>query len=102
MIIDGVQITAHGFNFDNPPPCHDELKAYVDYCNQRVPNVTSIKVNLCGNGEVDLEYVAHYVRFERIRRICGYLVGTLERWNDAKQAEEKDRLKHDTKLAGFE
>ena len=34
------------------------------------------------------------VRFERIRRITGYLVGTLERWNDAKQAEERDRVKH--------
>ena len=33
--------------------------------------------------------------FERIRRITGYLVGTLDRFNDAKRAEEKDRLKHD-------
>lgn len=32
--------------------------------------------------------------FERIRRITGYLVGTLNRFNDAKQAEEKDRIKH--------
>lgn len=31
---------------------------------------------------------------ERIRRITGYLVGTLERWNNAKRAEEKDRVKH--------
>lgn len=34
------------------------------------------------------------VKFERIRRITGYLVGTLDRWNNAKQAEEKDRVKH--------
>ena len=34
------------------------------------------------------------VKFERIRRITGYLVGTLDRWNDGKQAEEKDRVKH--------
>lgn len=32
--------------------------------------------------------------FERLRRITGYLVGTLSRWNDAKQAEEKARVKH--------
>ena len=32
--------------------------------------------------------------FERIRRITGYLVGTTDRWNDAKRAEEKDRVKH--------
>ena len=34
------------------------------------------------------------VKFERIRRITGYLVGTIDRWNDAKQAEEHDRVKH--------
>lgn len=34
------------------------------------------------------------VEFERIRRITGYLVGTLDRWNDAKKAEERDRVKH--------
>ena len=34
------------------------------------------------------------VGFERIRRITGYLVGTVERFNDGKRAEEKDRVKH--------
>lgn len=34
------------------------------------------------------------IKFERIRRITGYLVGTLDRWNSAKQAEERDRVKH--------
>ena len=34
------------------------------------------------------------VGFERIRRITGYLVGTLDRFNDAKRSEEKDRVKH--------
>ena len=33
-------------------------------------------------------------RFERLRRITGYLVGTLDRWNDAKKAEEHARVKH--------
>lgn len=37
------------------------------------------------------------VGFERIRRICGYLVGTLDRWNNAKNAEEKDGGKHTVK-----
>ena len=32
--------------------------------------------------------------FERIRRITGYLVGTMDRWNNAKRAEERDRVKH--------
>lgn len=34
------------------------------------------------------------VMFERIRRITGYLVGTLDRFNNAKRAEEHDRVKH--------
>ena len=34
------------------------------------------------------------VEFERIRRITGYLVGSLNKWNDAKRAEERDRVKH--------
>ena len=38
--------------------------------------------------------VGEGVKFERIRRITGYLVGTLERFNDAKKAEERDRVKH--------
>lgn len=33
-------------------------------------------------------------KFERLRRITGYLVGTLERWNDGKRAEESERVKH--------
>ena len=34
------------------------------------------------------------VGLERIRRITGYLVGTMDKWNDAKRAEEHDRVKH--------
>ena len=36
------------------------------------------------------------VGFERIRRITGYLVGTVDRFNNAKRAEEHDRVKHGT------
>ena len=43
----------------------------------------------CGRHEHDGEY-----GFERLRRITGYLVGSLERWNDAKRAEEAARVKH--------
>lgn len=34
------------------------------------------------------------IGFERIRRITGYLVGTLDRFNNAKRSEERDRVKH--------
>ncbi|WP_446424066.1 anaerobic ribonucleoside-triphosphate reductase [Mailhella sp.] len=39
-------------------------------------------------------FLGEGVLFERIRRITGYLVGDLSRFNDAKRSEEKDRLKH--------
>ena len=38
--------------------------------------------------------IGHGVDFERTRRITGYLVGTLDRFNNAKRAEERDRVKH--------
>ena len=38
-------------------------------------------------------------KFERLRRITGYLVGTLDRWNDAKKAEESARVKHSVNSA---
>ena len=38
--------------------------------------------------------VGEVVKFERIRRITGYLVGTLDRFNEAKRAEVNDRVKH--------
>ena len=38
-------------------------------------------------------------QFERLRRITGYLVGSLERWNDGKKAEEKARVKHSVNSA---
>lgn len=39
--------------------------------------------------------IGENVCFARTRRITGYLVGTVDRFNNAKQAEEKDRVKHD-------
>ena len=40
--------------------------------------------------------VGEGVNFERIRRITGYLVGTIDRFNNGKRAEERDRVKHTT------
>ena len=91
MKIDGVKITA-GFQVDEA-----ELRNYVKYVKERVPNVSAIEVTLCDDGLVDVSYIARGEKFERIRRITGYLVGTIDRWNDSKQAEERDRVKHDTR-----
>lgn len=101
---EGVRVTATNFH-----PSLDELKAYVDCARELVSavevdganvaqNLSSVTVTLCDDGDVDLSYVARNQKFERIRRVTGYLVGTLDRWNDAKQAEEKDRVKHNPKL----
>ena len=43
------------------------------------------------------EKMGQGVGFERIRRITGYLVGSMDKWNDAKRAEERDRVKHSLK-----
>ena len=42
----------------------------------------------------EMGIVGTNVKFERIRRITGYLVGTLDRFNNGKAAEERDRVKH--------
>lgn len=38
--------------------------------------------------------IGNNIPFERVRRITGYLVGTMDKWNDTKKAEERDRVKH--------
>jgi anaerobic ribonucleoside-triphosphate reductase len=43
---------------------------------------------------VNTKKIGEGVGFERIRRITGYLVGTTDRFNNAKRAEEQDRVKH--------
>ncbi len=51
----------------------------------------------CGRHECDGEY-----GFERLRRITGYLVGSLERWNDGKKAEEAARVKHNVSVGQYD
>ena len=46
--------------------------------------------------ETKEKLVGEGVGFERIRRITGYLVGTVDRFNNGKRAEERDRVKHGT------
>ena len=74
--------------------CREEMDAYVQRAKEkfgREPNGIDIKVD----GEyVELRYDFGDVPFQRIRRITGYLVGTLDRFNNAKRSEEKDRVKH--------
>lgn len=55
-----------------------------------------MKQNQDQNKEIHQEtvMVGEGVGFDRIRRITGYLVGTVDRFNNAKRSEEKDRVKH--------
>ena len=69
-----------GYGSVNHPVDSDPVCGYNGIIGDRCPK--------CGRAEDD------NVRFERIRRITGYLVGTLDRFNDAKRAEEADRVKH--------
>ncbi|HCT65590.1 MAG TPA: hypothetical protein DIC60_10065 [Lachnospiraceae bacterium] len=73
-----------------------ELEAYLAYGRETYTHreIKSMEVTLDGEF-VDLKYTfKEAMPFQRIRRITGYLVGTTERWNDAKRAEEADRVKH--------
>ncbi|MGI6215329.1 MAG: anaerobic ribonucleoside-triphosphate reductase [Christensenellales bacterium] len=54
---------------------------------------THMDISLDGD-YVNIDYTFSNEPFERIRRITGYLVGTLDRFNNAKRSEEHDRVKH--------
>lgn len=75
----------------------EEVTKYVNYVKEKNPGkkILSICLNFDEEREnVDLSYQVKSVGFERIRRITGYLTGSLDRWNDAKKEEEHDRTKH--------
>ena len=73
-----------------------EELAYVDYVESKYGRKLEFLTIEAEEDFVNLTYKFQIVPFERIRRITGYLVGTMDHWNDAKSSEEKDRLKHDT------
>ena len=56
--------------------------------------IARIKLTKGPDGQIRADYVTFQRKFERIRRITGYLVGTIDRWNNAKKAEEHERVKH--------
>ena len=79
-------------NVTGGEPEEHEIEAYIERGRTRYgEGLRGIDVELDGE-YVNLTY--HTVPFDRIRRITGYLVGTLDSFNDAKRAEERDRGKH--------
>ena len=72
-----------------------EINTYVQQLKEQNPDKVITSVNFTVDGEyVDMSYTYDNVPFERIRRITGYLVGTVDRFNDAQRAEVQDRVKH--------
>ena len=78
----------------------EEKQAYIKYAKEKYPDEVIDEIILDfvkdedGNEDVLIEIHKHSIPFIRIRRITGYLVGTLDRFNDGKRAEEHDRVKH--------
>ena len=70
-----------GYGSINHPVDRDPCCGYTGIIDNECPQ--------CGRKEGEGD-----VGFERIRRITGYLVGTMDHWNNAKSSEEKDRVKH--------
>lgn len=90
MTIDGVEVQTN-----LPAFTVEEGRRYIEYVRARVPEqLKKIIVTQCADGKVDVSYVAEGEPFERIRRVTGYLTGDTRHWNDAKQAEERERVKH--------
>ncbi len=72
-----------------------EIDRYIKYLKENNPDKEFTTVEFTVDGDyIDVVYTYEAVPFERIRRITGYLVGTIDRFNDAKRAEVQDRVKH--------
>lgn len=71
-----------GYGSVNHPVDRDPVCCYTGVIKDNCPK--------CGRKDGD-----NGIKFERIRRITGYLVGDLSRWNNAKRSEEQDRTKHE-------
>jgi ribonucleoside-triphosphate reductase len=77
-----------GYGSVNHPVDRDPVCGYTGFIKDECPN--------CGRREDSgVAPDKKLPGFERIRRITGYLVGTVDRFNDAKRAEERDRVLHD-------
>ena len=74
-----------------------EIEYYIEQAQKKYPDKVLTAIDLDVDGDyINCAYHFSTEPFQRIRRITGYLVGTLDRFNNAKRAEEADRLKHGT------
>lgn len=73
----------------------EEVNAYIAYGKEKYSNKIIKEMTIKTDGDfVDLRFDFANIPFDRVRRITGYLVGTLDRFNNGKRAEEHDRVKH--------
>ena len=91
MIVNGIEVTVKGLN----DVSEQEIISYIDMLEEENnEELSSLTISPAEEGSVALDYVLQPAKFERIRRMTGYLVGTIDRWNNAKRSEEHDRVKH--------
>ena len=91
MEVQGIEISVSG-----EPMEEKEVQAYVERAITKY-RMKPESITLHADGEwIDIEYHFPKQRFQRLRRITGYLVGDMGRWNNGKRAEERDRVKHGT------
>lgn len=74
----------------------EEIDSYIEYGKNKYKDKSISEITIKTDGDfVDLSFeFDSEIPFERIRRITGYLVGNLDRFNNGKRSEEKDRVKH--------
>lgn len=91
--VDGTRVVSHGVQ----GVTEAEARAYIADAKALYPHetITVLEIAHAEDGKVAIDYTVRRPQFERVRRITGYLVGTLDRFNDAKRAEVKDRVTHD-------
>lgn len=91
MLVNGISVTVTGFE----DMSKKEIIGYIQMLqNEYDGGLAKLNISPAEDGEINLDYELRAAKFERIRRITGYLVGTIDRWNNAKKAEEHDRVKH--------
>lgn len=92
MLINGVDVTIRNV----PHISKAEVLAYIALLTNEHGGTKPRKliIGTDAYGRAVLDYELQAIPFQRIRRITGYLVGGIERWNNAKRAEERDRVKH--------
>ena len=92
MIVNGTDVTVNGIENIS----EQEILAYMNLIHQdnQRDEIETLEISAESGDNVALDYTLRPPQFQRIRRITGYLVGTLDRFNNAKRAEEHDRVKH--------